>query len=115
MATRVGKLAAKLWACGTSASVYDFVNQRATIQAAWLDIARIAVTELSSRARKLKMEPVTKKTARALVVEKKIPPLQGFRKLVRIGLIDVQGRPRRRPSTTLGGLDNRRSKKVCVS
>lgn len=46
MATRAEKLAAKLWACGTSANPHDFAAQHATVQSAWITIARLAIREL---------------------------------------------------------------------
>lgn len=58
MTTRVEKLAAKLWACGTSVSPHDFAAQHATVQAAWITIARLAIRELKTPKRtKIKRKP----------------------------------------------------------
>jgi hypothetical protein len=64
------------------------------------------------RASVLPTDPVdrlVRQSLRALAEERKVPPLKGFQRLVKIGLIDAQGRLNRNhvEVTTLGELANR--------
>lgn len=51
MATRVEKLAAKLWACGTDGVGAHFETQHPTVKTAWIDVARLALRELKAPKR----------------------------------------------------------------
>lgn len=52
---------------------------------------------------------LVQRSLRVLAEERKVPPLEGFRRLVKIGLIDEQGRldRSRKRMTTLGALARR--------
>ena len=55
------------------------------------------------------VDRIVRQSLRALAKAKKVPPLKGFQRLVKIGLIDEQGRLNRNhvEVTTLGELANR--------
>jgi len=55
------------------------------------------------------VDRIVRQSLRALAKAKKVPPLKGFQRLVKIGLIDAQGRLNRNhvEVTTLGELENR--------
>ena len=62
------------------------------------------------------VDRIVRQSLRALAKAKKVPPLKGFQRLVKIGLIDAQGRLNRNhvEVTTLGELANR-SRRLSLS